>query len=471
MNFIFYDLETTGRSLQWDQILQVAAVLTDSNLNVLDTFNETCKIRSYCLPDPEALLVNKLPIKSLLKSNYSLYQLIFNIFNKFNSWSPAIYIGYNSIQYDEEMLRSAFFTNLFDPYLTIKGENSRVDLLNIVRAANYFYPEKVKSQISSKGNPILKLDQIAPLNGITDFIAHDALGDTKATVLLAKLIKEKIPSLWYNNTVRQKKENILYKIENNLFCSLESFFGRTKFFVLSYIGQHPLYKWALCFDLKNDPRKLEKMTDEELYLFLEESPKKIRNIKSNKSPIILDQGYIDKIPDYQHLDKEILAKRHIFIKKNIPLQKRILKYYYQKNEYGFNETSQLDIFSEETIYKKFLSKYDLGLMKEFHSGDWVDKNKIKNRFRDKRLKYFANLMLYEEQPNVLDQTTLNLINKQIAERLLSKNKEKWLTIFDAYKKIDDLREKHKDNSNNISMLEDINKYIESVEKKLQKYII
>ena len=213
------------------------------------------------------------------------------------------------------------------------------------------------------------------------------------------------------------------------------------------------------------------MTDEELYLFLEESPKKIRNIKSNKSPIILDQGYIDKIPDYQHLDKEILAKRHIFIKKNIPLQKRILKYYYQKNEYGFNETSQLDIFSEETIYKKFLSKYDLGLMKEFHSGDWVDKNKIKNRFRDKRLKYFANLMLYEEQPNVLDQTTLNLINKQIAERLLSKNKEKWLTIFDAYKKIDDLREKHKDNSNNISMLEDINKYIESVEKKLQKYII
>ena len=179
MNFIFYDLETTGRSLQWDQILQVAAVLTDSNLNVLDTFNETCKIRSYCLPDPEALLVNKLPIKSLLKSNYSLYQLIFNIFNKFNSWSPAIYIGYNSIQYDEEMLRSAFFTNLFDPYLTIKGENSRVDLLNIVRAANYFYPEKVKSQISSKGNPILKLDQIAPLNGITDFIAHDALGDEK----------------------------------------------------------------------------------------------------------------------------------------------------------------------------------------------------------------------------------------------------------------------------------------------------
>ena len=32
MNYVFYDLETTGRSAAWDQIIQVAAILTDENL-------------------------------------------------------------------------------------------------------------------------------------------------------------------------------------------------------------------------------------------------------------------------------------------------------------------------------------------------------------------------------------------------------------------------------------------------------
>ena len=34
MNYIFYDLETTGRSAAWDQIIQVAAILTDKKLNI-----------------------------------------------------------------------------------------------------------------------------------------------------------------------------------------------------------------------------------------------------------------------------------------------------------------------------------------------------------------------------------------------------------------------------------------------------
>ena len=33
---IFYDLETTGRSAHWDQIIQIAAICTDEGLNVLD---------------------------------------------------------------------------------------------------------------------------------------------------------------------------------------------------------------------------------------------------------------------------------------------------------------------------------------------------------------------------------------------------------------------------------------------------
>ena len=57
---IFYDLETTGRSPYWDQIIQIAAICTDENLNVLDEINIIGKLNSYAVPDPEALLVNKI---------------------------------------------------------------------------------------------------------------------------------------------------------------------------------------------------------------------------------------------------------------------------------------------------------------------------------------------------------------------------------------------------------------------------
>ena len=57
----------------------------------------------------------------------------------------------------------------------------------------------------------------------------------------------------------------------------------------------------------------------------------------------------------------------------------------------------------------------------------------------------------------------------MSNRILSQNKEKWLTIYEAYKKIDDLREKY-DNTNdlNLMILNDINEYIENLEKNIKK---
>ena len=35
MNYVFYDLETSGKNPCWDQILQVGAILVDKNFNNL----------------------------------------------------------------------------------------------------------------------------------------------------------------------------------------------------------------------------------------------------------------------------------------------------------------------------------------------------------------------------------------------------------------------------------------------------
>ena len=123
---VFYDLETTGRSSFWDQIIQIAAICTNENLEILDQINLTGRINSFLLPDPEALLVNRIPIKKIYQSNLSNYNLVSEVHEKFLEWYPATFIGYNSISFDEEILRNAFFKNLFDPYLTIKNNNKEL---------------------------------------------------------------------------------------------------------------------------------------------------------------------------------------------------------------------------------------------------------------------------------------------------------------------------------------------------------
>ena len=52
---------------------------------------------------------------------------------------------------------------------------------------------------------------------------------------------------------------------------------------------------------------------------------------------------------------------------------------------------------------------------------------------------------------------------------MSNNNENWLTLYEAYKKIDDLREKcdNENDKDSLSSLKEINEYLEQTEEKLQ----
>jgi exodeoxyribonuclease-1 len=49
---------------------------------------------------------------------------------------------------------------------------------------------------NEEGKPIFKLDQLAPANGIKHNDAHDALADVRATIAIAKIIKQTQPRLF-----------------------------------------------------------------------------------------------------------------------------------------------------------------------------------------------------------------------------------------------------------------------------------
>ena len=130
--------------------------------------------------------------------------------------------------------------------------------------------------------------------------------------------------------------------------------------------------------------------------------------------------------------------------------------------------SQLDIYAEESMYKKFPSNEDSAIMPEFHKANWKDKYSVIQKFKDERFKYFGKKILYEENPDALPKDEYAVFHKEISARVLSTNKEKWNTIPRTYSEIDTLRSKFKDDKKKLKALEEINSYIEEMEKMYQK---
>jgi len=107
-------------------------------------------------------------------------------------------------------------------------------------------------------------------------------------------------------------------------------------------------------------------------------------------------------------------------------------------------------------------------MPEFHKADWKDKFSVLQKFRDKRMQYFGKRILYEESPQSLPKKEYDVVHNEISSRILSTNEEKWNTIPRTYNEIDTLRNKFKDDKQKLKALEDINSYIEEMEKSYQK---
>ena len=114
-NFVFYDFETSSSNKYWGQIIQIGAVLTNDNLDELDRFDARCRLSPGIIPETMALIVNKSSPQMLKNSNLSHYEMIRQFVETLKRWGKATYIGFNSIEFDEEFLRCTLFQTLEYP--------------------------------------------------------------------------------------------------------------------------------------------------------------------------------------------------------------------------------------------------------------------------------------------------------------------------------------------------------------------
>src|SRR6185437_5803745 len=99
--------------------------------------------------------------------------------------------------FDDEVTRHLFWRNLIDPYAREwQNQCGRWDLLDVVRAAWALRPDGIVWPLHPDGRPSFKLEHLAAANDLAHASAHDALSDVRATLALARLIRQRQPRLW-----------------------------------------------------------------------------------------------------------------------------------------------------------------------------------------------------------------------------------------------------------------------------------
>lgn len=182
--YLFYDIETSGLSPEFDQVLTWAAIRTDPKLNELERESITVRLRPDIVPSVPAFLTHGLPFDEL-KQGISEYKAAKRIHRAVNR-PGTISLGYNSLGFDDDFLRFLFYRNLLDPYSHQYSQGcGRADILPMAVVHYLFHPDGVKWPVF-EGKPSLKLENISRENNFqTSGRAHEAMNDVEAVIALS----------------------------------------------------------------------------------------------------------------------------------------------------------------------------------------------------------------------------------------------------------------------------------------------
>ena len=161
MNFIVFDFETTGRSARFDQILQAGFIVYDNNFEEIDRLNIKSRLNPDIIPSIHALRVNRLTMSQVLSEDLTTYQMTIAIEKFLSKYENCFFIGFNSINFDEEFLRQLLWEHFFFPYISNTKGNTRGDVLNFVTMAHAFDKDCVNVPRNEEGKLSFKLERLA----------------------------------------------------------------------------------------------------------------------------------------------------------------------------------------------------------------------------------------------------------------------------------------------------------------------
>ena len=397
MAFVFYDTETTGTDTTFDQILQFAAIRTDDDLNELDRFEIRCRLLPHVVPAPGALLATRVTPEMLTDPSLPThYEAMLAIAQKLREWSPAIFTGYNTLAFDEPLLRQAFYQTLQPIYLTNTNGNQRADVLRLAQATAALVPNAITVPINHNERPTLKLDMLAPANGFAHENAHDALADVEATIYMARLIRDRAPVVWNSLMPLVEKAEVQARVlSGQPLCLVQYHMGRPTVTPVVGCGQSQDNPTMLgVFDLTKDPAPVLQMDIDELVKAMQGPDRALRIVTSNKMPAVVG---MELAPDFGMSEPE-LARRAAQLVEDGQFAARVGRALAQR----YPPWPAAEVV-EARMYEAFPSRADEAHMEAFHRATWSERADVAETFEDDRPRELARRLVFQNAPEVLSE--------------------------------------------------------------------
>lgn len=239
--------------------MQFAGQRTDLDLKPLqEPHDYFIKLTEDILPDPDAVMVTGITPQKTLSEGLSEPEFL-RVFNKTIAAPDTIFVGFNSIRFDDEFMRYLHYRNFYDPYeWHWKDGRSRWDLLDLTRMTRALRPDGIKWPVDTAGRPTNRLEMLTAANKLDHQSAHDALSDVTASIAFARLIRNKQPKLFDYLLSLRDKNTVSKLVETGqpfVYSSGKYDSDIEKTTVAVKLTDHPEGQAALVYDLRHDPHQ------------------------------------------------------------------------------------------------------------------------------------------------------------------------------------------------------------------------
>ncbi len=401
-SFFFYDLETSGFNAREARIMQFGGQRTDMDLKPIGKpVNVLIKLTPDVLPSPDAILITGITPQQTLADGVTEAEFMKFFYDEVVR-PDTIFVGFNSIRFDDEFMRFLHYRNFYDAYeWQWKDGCSRWDLLDAVRMTRALRPGGIEWPFAPDGKPANRLEYLTSVNKLAHSDAHDALSDVLATIEVARLVKTKQTDLFQWLVDNRGKKTVAKLVETAdpfVYTSgkYSSEYLHTTAAVL--LAKRPRDE-ALVYDLRFDPAPFAKMSIAELSEAWSwtKDPDAIRlpikTIKYNRCPAIAPLGVMKDKSSQQRINLDIsTVTKHLnnFMQCRAELADKMLQVVAKRDEERTKtQTALVDdrLTVDARLYDgSFFGDADKSAMRAVRAASPAELTRMSDSFRDNRLK-------------------------------------------------------------------------------------
>lgn len=333
-SFYWHDYETWGAQPAVDRAAQFAGLRTDLDFNPIgEPLVVYARPADDFLPQPQACMITGIT-PQLAREKGAPEADFFRFIHAELMRPGTCALGYNSLRFDDEVTRYGLYRNFFDPYeREWKSGNSRWDMIDVIRLTRALRPEGIHWPEKESGVTSFRLEQLTAANDIEHAGAHDALVDVKATIALARLVRDRQPKLFdfvFNNRDKHKLAAQLNVRAAKPVLHVSARYPARLGCIAAVVplAMHPVNRnGVIVYDLRADPTPLLTSSPEEirarLYTPTADLPEGVDRIPLkvvhiNRAPVIVPIGTVtEQAREHWQMDAQA-EQRHLGVLRAAP---------------------------------------------------------------------------------------------------------------------------------------------------------